>query len=214
MIILNFLVRTTTVSATMRAFRSGKVIERVNNPVGVALAAVLGLIGTACQSVATPAASAAGPEPVASVQELMQDEVDGAADQLWAAVSYSADLSGPVEHQPRSDADWRTLRQAAIVLVEATNLLAMPGRQIAAAGAPLSDAAAPGMLSAQQIQASIERNRPTFGAYARALQTVGLEALGAIDQRSVARLQEAGGRIDEACEACHLVFWYPAPEPR
>jgi hypothetical protein len=33
--------------------------------------------------------------------------------------------------------------------------------------------------------------------------------LDAIDAKDSARLFEVGGEIDEACEACHLVYWYP-----
>ena len=36
-----------------------------------------------------------------------------------------------------------------------------------------------------------------------------LPALDAIDAKDPNRLLEVGGEIDEACEACHLVYWYP-----
>ena len=34
----------------------------------------------------------------------------------------------------------------------------------------------------------------------------------AIDARSAQRLLVAGERIDQACEACHVRYWYPDAE--
>jgi cytochrome c556 len=34
-------------------------------------------------------------------------------------------------------------------------------------------------------------------------------ALRAIDAHDIDGISEAGGTIDEACESCHLQFWYP-----
>ena len=33
--------------------------------------------------------------------------------------------------------------------------------------------------------------------------------LAAIDARDAAALTKAGGHLDEACEQCHLKYWYP-----
>jgi hypothetical protein len=34
-------------------------------------------------------------------------------------------------------------------------------------------------------------------------------ALAAIDKKDAQALFEAGDKIDEVCESCHQVFWYP-----
>ena len=36
-------------------------------------------------------------------------------------------------------------------------------------------------------------------------------ALAAIDKKDAQALFEAGDKIDEVCESCHQVFWYPEP---
>lgn len=36
-----------------------------------------------------------------------------------------------------------------------------------------------------------------------------LKTLAAIDAKDADRLFQLGGEIDAACEACHVVFWYP-----
>jgi hypothetical protein len=161
---------------------------------------------------AAPAGAAVapgGPQRVASVLELMDQVIDPAADTLWASVATTTDRKGTVEHRPRSDADWLSLRRTALVLVESTNLLAQPDRVVAHPGHVLADASAPGMLTAEQIQHALDTQHATLATLARGLQDAAREALAAIDKRDIAGLEVSGGHIDEACEACHKVFWYP-----
>ena len=93
--------------------------------------------GAAVQLGAARTHEAAGqPDPLpfavtASIQELMQYEVDPSADAIWDAAGTTLTRQGLVEKQPRSDEDWKALRQHAIVLLEATNLLAIRGRRVA-----------------------------------------------------------------------------------
>src|SRR3954469_18574177 len=70
-------------------------------------------------------------EATASLQELMRDEVDASADAIWDAVGATTTRDGIVEKQPRSDEDWQALRRHAVALLEATNLLVVPGRRVA-----------------------------------------------------------------------------------
>ena len=39
------------------------------------------------------------------------------------------------------------------------------------------------------------------------------EALAAIDKKDADALSDAGETIDEACEQCHLKYWYPPNTP-
>jgi hypothetical protein len=55
---------------------------------------------------------------------------------------------------------------------------------------------------------SMRRGRASLG-FASGLQKQALEALGAIDAKDSKALMDAGGAIDEACEACHVTYWYP-----
>src|SRR5262245_29221509 len=77
------------------------------------LAALLALAG--CQKEApttadAPALPAAQTQPTlkvtATIQDLMQSEVDPAADFLWASVSTTVSGKGTEEHQPRTDEEW------------------------------------------------------------------------------------------------------------
>jgi cytochrome c556 len=41
------------------------------------------------------------------------------------------------------------------------------------------------------------------------LQAVGAEAVRASDAQDTAALLDIGGRMQDVCESCHQVFWYP-----
>jgi putative CocE/NonD family hydrolase len=142
----------------------------------------------------------------ASLQQLMRAEVDTAADGVWNAVQTVITRSGTEERQPRTPEEWTTVRNAAITLVEATNLLIMEGRRVVATEFP---AEAGGALDSVHIQALIAANRPAFDAFSAALRGAGVRAIAAIDARDPVALVTAGGEIDSVCEACHLTFWYP-----
>ncbi len=176
---------------------------------GLAGAVPLGLI--ACSPGAAPVRdppaleSAAPLRPIATVRDLMDGQIDPAADALWDAVAYVASDQGIEDRRPRTAADWQALRSQALVLIEATNLLAIPGRRVAAVDGP----AGPGELRPAEIRRRIESGRTAFVQYAGLLRAAGLKALAAIDAEDPQALLEAGGVIDEACEACHVAYWYP-----
>ena len=158
------------------------------------------------------AASVPAPSPfllTASIQDVMQSEVDPSADYLWDIVSTVSSEAGVVQHQPRTDEEWMEARHKAIVLVEATNLLVMEGRHVAEEGKKLEDEGKPGILTAAQIQKLIDDDHASFVSYAHGLHEAGVQALRAIDAKDANALLEAGGVIDAACEACHVKYWYP-----
>jgi cytochrome c556 len=45
------------------------------------------------------------------------------------------------------------------------------------------------------------------------LHDAGMKALAAIDKKDADALSDAGETIDEACEQCHLKYWYPPNTP-
>lgn len=154
----------------------------------------------------TPAPSQAQVFPVtATVQDLMEGQIDPAADALWDSVAYIATQSGTEDRRPRSAADWAAVRRQALILIEATNLLIMPGREVRI------DTAVVGLgeLTPAEIQTRIATSRPGFVQLAGGLRQAGLQALAAIDTKDPERLIDAGSTIDAACEACHVVYWYP-----
>jgi cytochrome c556 len=66
-----------------------------------------------------------------------------------------------------------------------------------------------GELSPAEIDQHIDANRGALIGFAKALRATARTALTAIDKKDVQGLFKAGSDIDEACEACHVTFWYP-----
>ncbi len=178
------------------------------------------LLLAACskEDTAAPAKPAGVPDPpvriVATIQDLMDAEIDPAADFLWASVGFVSTKDGTDDKRPRTDKDWDTVRNQAIILIEATNLLVLPGRIVATAGSKLDPSEVAGIEDPKDIQKAIDANYPAFVNLAHGLHDAAAEILKAIDAKDVPRMDAAGEKLDAACEACHRTFWYPnAPEP-
>jgi hypothetical protein len=147
--------------------------------------------------------------PVASIREVMNSVIDPNVDVVWNAVKTDIDHGKQIEHAPKTDEEWAAVRHSALTVAEGTNLLMMPGRAVAPAG---SGSLAPGIeLAPDQVRALIDMSPSGWNQFARALQDSLQPAIAAIDKKDSLALFEAGDKIDEVCESCHQVFWYPAP---
>ena len=158
--------------------------------------------------------SAQGFAPVGSILEIMLQIVDPTADFIFESVSVVITAEGSKETQPRTEEEWLTVRNNALILAEAGNLLKMvrpvaPARSIKGIA---FEPPGPDDLSPAQIEALLKQNRTPFSNFAQKLTDAALVALKAVDARSVEGLYEAGDVIDQACENCHMVYWYP-PKP-
>ena len=167
-----------------------------------------------CVGVSLWLAAACGalqPQPeyqtTATIKDIMDSMVDPNADYLWESVATIVTAAGTEERAPRTEQDWITLRRRAIPLIEATNLLQMPGRRVAKPGEKSEN---PGIeLGPEEIEAVINQDRAAFINFAHGLHDAVLPALKAIEARDVKGLSDAGEKIDTACENCHLKYWYP-----
>jgi cytochrome c556 len=151
-----------------------------------------------------------GPSPYiaqATLQELMLHVIDPNVDAIWNSVTTIADENGVIDIRPETDQDWTKLRGHAITLQEAANLLVIPGRKVAEAGAATS--IHPVELSPEAISKKIESERQQFERSAKVLHQAAAEVIAAIDARDVDALEKAGGHVEHACEQCHSQFWYP-----
>ena len=164
------------------------------------------LQGCTRESTNAPTAVPATPFLVkTTIREIMDAEIDPAADALWDSVAFTATLEGEHEDRPQTPEQWQAVRRSAITLLEATNLIVMPGRRIA----PANLALPPGELDPAVLQGKLETDNAQFVAFAQVLRGLAVQAVNAIDAKDPQKLFELGGAIDSACEACHLVFWYP-----
>lgn len=157
------------------------------------------------------ATACTGPAPEyqteVTIKDIMDSVVDPNADYVWQSVSTTVSSEGIVEKAPRTDDDWREVRRHTIALMEATNLLQIPGRRVARPGEKADD---PRIEEPPEvIQTIIDSDRASWYKNANGLYAAAALLLKATDAKDVDGLVDAGDKIDKACETCHLKYWYP-----
>jgi hypothetical protein len=154
------------------------------------------------------------PEPLlqspATIKDIMDSMVDPSADVIFDSVAQIADEHGIREKAPHTDEEWKEVRRRAVQLLEAPNLLVMPGRKAAMPGDRSQNPKIE--LQPEEIQKLIDSDHAAFSGRALVLQDAATAALKAIDAKNAKGLFDAAGELDKACENCHLHYWYPNDE--
>jgi cytochrome c556 len=148
-------------------------------------------------------------KPIVSVKELMRDMLDPAADYIFDAVKIVYTKKDAVVTTPKTEKDWDKIRIGAVTLAEGVYLLKIP-RPFAPAGDENNSKGPDATeLSPAQMKAKLEADPVLWNAKIEALRNVGLEVLEIVKTKKVDELWEAGDNLDQACESCHLQYWYP-----
>ena len=137
----------------------------------------------------------------------MLSVVDPQADVIFNSVATIVSAAGTEERQPRTDEEWAAVRRGAISLIEATNLLLVPGRQVARPGEKSENPKIE--LHPETIQHLIAEDPATWARLVGALHDAAVPALKAVDAKNPQGLFDAGDSIEKACESCHQQYWYP-----
>jgi hypothetical protein len=183
-----------------------------------------GLLVTACCSssssskLGTPASATAVKfwgdiQTTVSVKELMGDLMDPGSDLIFHAVGSEFTVDGERQWKPVTDEDWDKVRTGAVIMAEASQLLrvhrpwAPPGDLNNSVGQNATE------LSPNQIEAKVQADPVLWDAKVQVLQNVGREVLELVKNKDADRLLAAGEDLDEACETCHLTYWYPKVRP-
>ena len=155
-----------------------------------AFAATLLGVAVLCGACA-PTEEGAGPEaasgppfkPVADIQQLMEMVIDPAADVVWESVGTIITAEETEEIFPRNDEEWAAVRNSAMLLAESGNLLMVGDR---------AEEVAPGpwMIMSQ------------------ALVDAGVAAFEAAESKDPDAVFAVGEQIYNACETCHVLYWY------
>ena len=153
-----------------------------------------------CLSCAKPQAEY---RPTTTIKDLMDSIVDPAADTIWGSVAI---IDGKEKKAPHTNEEWVTVRRSALQLVEAANLLQIPGRHVAKPGERNEQGIE---LQPEQIEILINQDRQTWISLAHGLQDAATLAINAADAKDTAKVLETGSQIDDACEHCHQKYWYP-----
>jgi hypothetical protein len=182
------------------------------------LACVAALASQQCTSTpaapntaATPAAPSLDSSlaPTLSVKELMEHVIDPTADWIFDAAVIDISRKGTIETKPLNDDDWLKVERGGYLLAESTNLLKIPRRMVPAGEEGKPHQPGEPELPPEQIQAKIERDRALWYKHADGLKTAALEAVQVAKARDFDGLFKVGDKVDKACEACHLEYWYP-----
>jgi hypothetical protein len=115
-------------------------------------------------------------KPIADVKQLMQSVIDPNADAIWEATGSIVTAKGVEERRPKNQAEWDAVRNSAVVLTEAGNLLMMVPR------------AKDGDVWMKRSQEMID---------------TGFAAWKAAEAKNVDALFTIGGDVYDACSHCH-----------
>ena len=148
-------------------------------------------------------------KPVVSVKELMRDFIDPASDYIFDSVGTVVTRGKVVETTPRTDEDWDKVRSGGVMLAEGVYLLKVPRPFTPPGDENNSTGPDPEELSPAQIKAKLEKDPVLWNAKIEALRNVGLQVLEIVKKKDASQLWDAADNLDEACEACHLEYWYP-----
>jgi cytochrome c556 len=171
-------------------------------------------VGSAKVAAPEPAAAAAAANPVGTVRDVMKGIVDPNATAIWDSVGTESNDKGLVEKSPKTDEEWAVVERQALTLAEAANLLITPGRHLALPEEAnyKSKPDAP-ELTPTQIEQKIAANPGEWVKHAKDLQATAVKAMAAAKAKDKDALLNVGEAIDNACESCHLVYWYPDDKP-
>ncbi len=133
--------------------------------------------------------------------------VDPSGDFLFESVADIADERGVTHKAPRTPAEWDTVRHHLQVLVDAQQLLSVPGRRAAEPGDRSANPAVEN--EPEQVQRLLDSQHSDFVVRAQRLRAAATLGLKATDAHDTAALFAAITAIDKACESCHLHYWYP-----
>lgn len=118
-------------------------------------------------------------KPVVDTKLLMQAIVDPNADAIWDSVKSIDTRDGAQEIRPKTDEEWNAVRNAAITVAEAGNLLMLVPRA---------------------------KNGDDWMQRAQEMINTGEEAIRAAEAKNADRLFTVGGDIYDACSHCHAKY--------
>ena len=147
--------------------------------------------------------------PVVSVKELMKYMIDPISDDIFDAVYWDSTKGGVIKHAPKTQDDWDRVMTGAVSLAEGVELLKIPRRWAPPGDENNSSGPHPPELSPAQIQAKLDKDPVLWQAKIQALRNASLEITELAKTKNADQLFVAMKDVDDACEACHLEYWYP-----
>jgi hypothetical protein len=142
-----------------------------------------------------------------TIKDIMDSRVDPAGDFLFESVVEVSDAKGVHHKQPRTAKEWAAVKHQLQVLIDAPDLLDVPGRK---AARPEERSRNPQVENQpEQVERLINAEHADFVVRAGRLRDAAKVAMKAADAKDAKALFKAISGIDKACESCHLHYWYP-----
>jgi hypothetical protein len=142
-----------------------------------------------------------------TIKDIMDSRVDPAGDFLFESVVTSSDAKGVHHKAPHTARQWAEVRRQIQVLIDAPDLITLPGRK---AARPEERSRNPAVENQpEQVERLINAQRSDFAVRAGRLREAAKVAMKAADAKDSKALFKAISGIDKACESCHLHYWYP-----
>jgi hypothetical protein len=157
------------------------------------------------------AGSALGADaPKTNLQLTMLTKVNPQGLALWDITNKSQDDNGNLDGRKLTAASWAQLLEIGKALKEGGKTLATSsGVVVAPPGARLQDEGSTGASKAADVQRYIDAKPAEFREHAQELQKTGAAIVEAAAKHDVKKLAALSDSLDEVCENCHKLFWYP-----
>jgi hypothetical protein len=148
--------------------------------------------------------------PKANLQLAMLTKVNPQGLALWEITNAALGGDGEVVASKVTAAQWARLLEIGKGLEEGGRTLATGNGVIAAPpGAKLQDEGNEGASTAADVQRYLDAKPAVFREHALKLQQTGAGVVAAATKHDAKRLSDLSSSLDEVCEACHVIFWYP-----
>jgi hypothetical protein len=150
--------------------------------------------------------------PRTTLHEVMKDEVDTRADDVWAVGNAHIGEDAGLDGAGMTNADWQKLASAATNLHQAALDLAdlpqplvvvKPGAKIAYEDTDWGD-------SAKSVQQNVDKDPQGLRDLANALARHTADLAAAADKHDAATAGKLVNQLDGVCESCHVRYWYPS----
>jgi hypothetical protein len=152
------------------------------------------------------------PPKRATIHEVMKEEVDKRADDVWGVGNKHMSEDAGMNGATMTDADWKKLAAAATNLHDAALDLASlpepltvvkPGAKIAYEDTDWGD-------KATAVQHNVDQDSQGLRDLANALAKHGADIATAANNHDAATAGKLINELDGVCESCHVKYWYPS----
>jgi hypothetical protein len=146
-----------------------------------------------------------------TLHEVMKDQIDKNADELWDISNPAEGESGGLDPARMTDERWAGIEQRATAAQQGALTIARMDPIIAVKpGVKIADEGVPGGDTGASVQANIDKDPAKLRDFANALATHMGDLATAARNRDYKRAGPLIDQLDSVCEDCHLEFWYPS----